>query len=108
RQAAATVRDTGMGIEADMLPCLFDVFAQADRSLERTRGGLGLGLALVKELVELHGGQVEASSQGPGQGAEFTVRLPLEGEPAGLVERTTAPRPMEQRLRVLIVEDNPD
>jgi signal transduction histidine kinase len=76
-----TVRDTGIGIEPQMLPRLFNVFAQADRSLERSRGGLGLGLAVVKGLVELHGGEVSAASEGLGRGAELTVRLPLEAEP---------------------------
>jgi PAS domain S-box-containing protein len=76
-QATVVVRDSGIGITADMMPRLFDIFAQADRSLERSRGGLGLGLALVKGLAELHGGSVGAASDGPGQGATFNVRLPL-------------------------------
>jgi signal transduction histidine kinase len=76
-QAVLTVRDTGMGIEREVLPRLFEPFCQADRSLDRTPGGLGLGLSLVKGLVEMHGGQVGAASAGPGQGAEFRVRLPL-------------------------------
>ena len=77
RQAKVIVHDTGIGITEDMLPRLFDIFAQADRSLERSRGGLGLGLALVKGLVGLHGGTVSAASEGPGRGATFTVVLPL-------------------------------
>jgi signal transduction histidine kinase len=77
-QAVLTVRDTGMGIERDVLPRLFEPFCQADRSLDRTQGGLGLGLSLVKGLAEMHGGHVGAGSAGPGQGAEFWVRLPLE------------------------------
>jgi signal transduction histidine kinase len=77
RQAKVIVQDTGVGITEDMLPRLFDIFAQADRSLERSRGGLGLGLALVKGLVSLHGGTVSAASEGPGRGATFTVLLPL-------------------------------
>src|SRR5262249_18410610 len=80
RQAVLSVRDTGVGIAADLLPRLFDAFAQADRSLDRSQGGLGLGLTLVKGLVELHGGEVHAASAGPGHGAEFTVRLPAEPE----------------------------
>jgi PAS domain S-box-containing protein len=76
-QATLTVRDTGIGIPADTLPLVFDIFAQADSSLERSRGGLGLGLALVKGLVGLHGGTVDAASEGPGTGALFTIRLPL-------------------------------
>jgi signal transduction histidine kinase/DNA-binding response OmpR family regulator len=76
RTAVLSVRDTGIGIEPQMLSSIFDVFVQADRSLERVRGGLGLGLSLVKGLVGLHDGQVLASSAGLGQGAEFVVRLP--------------------------------
>ncbi len=77
RRAVLRVADTGVGIEAGLLRTLFEPFRQADRSLERTKGGLGLGLALVKGLAELHGGEAEARSGGPGQGAEFEVRLPL-------------------------------
>ncbi len=72
-----TVRDTGVGIPSDMLPNIFEMFAQADRSLERSQGGLGIGLALVRGLVRLHGGTVTARSEGPGRGSEFVVRLPL-------------------------------
>jgi signal transduction histidine kinase len=75
--ATVTVHDTGIGITSDMLPQLFDIFAQADRSLERSRGGLGLGLTLVKGLIGLHGGRVTAASEGAGKGATFTIRLPL-------------------------------
>src|SRR6185295_1090065 len=71
-----TVRDTGMGIEPELLPQLFGIFTQADRTLDRSRGGLGLGLALIRGLVELHGGTVSAHSEGVGQGAEFVIRLP--------------------------------
>jgi PAS domain S-box-containing protein len=114
-QAVVTVSDTGIGIEPEMLPRLFDVFAQADRTLARTRGGLGLGLSVVKGLVDLHGGQVAAASKGPGRGAEFTVRLPVEAEPPALAETsalwpTSAATavPLCQRLRVLVVEDQRD
>jgi signal transduction histidine kinase len=78
--AVIAIHDTGIGIAAEMLPRLFDIFMQADISLERSRGGLGLGLALVKGLVGLHGGTVSASSQGPGKGATFTIRLPLAAD----------------------------
>jgi PAS domain S-box-containing protein len=108
RQAALSVRDEGVGIEPEMLPRLFNVFAQADRSLDRTRGGLGLGLALVKGLAELHGGEVEAFSEGPGKGAEFTVRLPLAEEPAALAPKAEAPRRSGERHRILVVEDSKD
>jgi signal transduction histidine kinase len=107
-QAEVAVRDTGIGIGPDMLPRLFETFAQADRSLERSKGGLGLGLALVKGLAELHGGEVRAASAGPGCGAEFTVRLPVEPEPAALSEMPAGPRRTAKHLRVLVVEDNRD
>jgi CheY-like chemotaxis protein len=71
------VRDTGFGIAADVLPRVFDLFTQADHTLERAQGGLGIGLTLVKRLVELHGGSVAAHSEGQGRGSEFVVRLPL-------------------------------
>ena len=81
RQAVLKVRDTGIGMTPETLADLFQPFRQADHSLERSRGGLGLGLAVVKGLVELHGGEVSAASEGLGRGAELTVRLPLEAEP---------------------------
>src|SRR5207248_11415455 len=77
RQAVLTVRDTGVGIDPAFLPRIFESFMQADRTVGRSRGGLGLGLALVKGLVELHGGEVRAASGGPGTGADGTVTLPL-------------------------------
>jgi PAS domain S-box-containing protein len=76
-QARLTVRDNGTGIGPDLLPVVFDLFTQGSRTLDRAQGGLGLGLALVRKLVELHGGQVAAASAGPGQGSTFTVSLPL-------------------------------
>jgi PAS domain S-box-containing protein len=81
-QVSVVVRDTGIGIPTDALPLIFDMFNQVDRSIERSTGGLGIGLALVRRLVEKHGGTVEAASPGPGQGSTFTVRLPVlvEGE----------------------------
>src|SRR5205807_1370504 len=74
--AVVRVRDTGQGIPADLLPRVFDLFTQGDRPLDRSHGGLGLGLTLVRRLAELHGGTVEARSDGPGRGSEFVVRLP--------------------------------
>src|SRR5439155_23720239 len=76
-EAVVRVRDTGVGIAADVLPRIFDLFVQADRSLSRAQGGLGIGLTLVRTLAELHGGSVRAFSEGPGAGSEFVVRLPL-------------------------------
>jgi PAS domain S-box-containing protein len=76
-RAQLMVRDNGSGIGPDLLPVVFDLFTQGSRTLDRTQGGLGLGLALVRKLVELHGGRVDAASQGPGRGSTFTVRLPL-------------------------------
>jgi signal transduction histidine kinase len=109
------VRDTGLGIPAEMLPRIFDMFTQVDRSLERSQGGLGIGLSLVRGLVELHGGSVAALSAGPGQGSEFQVRLPLlpVGEPEDVREAPTAEAggtaaPPRQTRRVLVVEDHPD
>jgi PAS domain S-box-containing protein len=108
-RAEVAVSDTGVGIEPAMLPRLFEPFSQADRSLERSKGGLGLGLALVKGLVELHGGEARAASDGAGRGATFTFWLPLaaEGwaEEAGTQAGGAAVGP---RRRVLIVEDNSD
>jgi signal transduction histidine kinase len=72
-----TVSDTGKGIKAEFLPCIFDHFRQADASITRRHGGLGLGLSLVKNLVELHGGTVEAASEGEGRGATFKILLPI-------------------------------
>jgi two-component system CheB/CheR fusion protein len=107
-RAALAVTDTGIGIEPEVLPRLFDAFAQADRSLDRRLGGLGLGLALVKGLVELHGGQVRAASAGHGEGAEFTITLPLNPEPAAVGHLPESAPPAPRRRRILVVEDNPD
>jgi signal transduction histidine kinase len=96
--AVVTVRDTGAGIEPEMLPRIFDVFAQADRSLDRSRGGLGLGLSVARGLVELHAGTIEAASDGAGRGAEFTIRLPREPEPAAPAD---GPGPVQAKHLVL-------
>jgi PAS domain S-box-containing protein len=107
-----SVRDNGMGINAELLPHVFDLFSQADRSLDRSQGGLGLGLALVRRIVELHGGRVEARSDGCGKGAEFVVRLPapLGPEPTPLEAAPDAGGAGQRtvKARVLIVEDNVD
>jgi len=79
--AVIRVSDTGIGIPADVLPRVFDMFVQADRAVEKEHGGLGVGLGIVKRLVEMHGGAVEAQSAGPGAGSEFVIRLPVAAEP---------------------------
>jgi PAS domain S-box-containing protein len=107
-QAVIRIADTGSGIDATMLPRLFEPFTQEDRSLDRSRGGLGLGLALAKNLIELHGGTIEAASPGAGHGAEFTIRLPLQAEPGSQREKPQTTPPPRKHLRVLIVEDNRD
>jgi CheY-like chemotaxis protein len=107
-RARLTVRDTGAGIEPEMLGRLFEPFSQADRTLDRSAGGLGLGLAIVRGLARLHGGSVRAESAGLGQGSTFTVTLPAYAEPPALSARPALPRPTAKRLRVLVVEDNQD
>jgi PAS domain S-box-containing protein len=107
------VRDTGMGVDPDLLPHVFDLFTQADRTPDRSQGGLGIGLTLVKRLVELHGGSVEAHSEGLGSGAEFIVRLPAleaSSEPVKkMPARVPVAAPADARsLRILIVDDNVD
>jgi len=107
RTAIIGVRDTGVGISAEALPRLFQPFEQAAETLDRSSGGLGLGLALVKALVKMHGGEVEARSQGLGTGAEFIVRLPLVAGGAADIARSPKPARVSAR-RVLIIEDNVD
>jgi signal transduction histidine kinase/CheY-like chemotaxis protein len=109
-QAVVRVRDTGAGIPADMLPKVFDLFTQVDHTLDRSQGGLGIGLTLVRSLVELHGGSVEAFSQGLGQGSEFVVRLPvLSGEAVPCSQQAGAGSgPGRPRCRILVVDDNVD
>lgn len=105
-QVALHVRDTGMGIPAEVLPHVFDLFAQAERTRASSQDGLGIGLALVRSLVQLHGGSVEAFSEGPGKGSDFVVRLPILRDAP---QRGTAHRvedgPVPSR-RVLVVDDN--
>lgn len=106
--AVVTVRDNGIGIDAALMPRIFDLFAQGERSLDRSQGGLGVGLTLVRRLVELHGGSVTASSAGAGRGAEFEVRLPCL-RVVGEVAQDGAPDPAgASGSRVLVVDDNQD
>jgi len=108
-QVALVVRDTGAGVGPDMLPRLFETFAQADRTLDRSGGGLGLGLAIVKGLAELHGGTATAASDGPGRGSTFTVTVPTRVERPALAGPPPAAPPVAPRpLRVLVVEDHRD
>jgi signal transduction histidine kinase len=116
RDIEITVRDNGIGIVPEVLPCIFDLFTQLDQRGSRPQGGLGIGLALVRQLVEMHGGTVTASSEGPGMGSEFVIRLPLS------IERTADDEPIEQEAkpepppsarpvtqrRILVADDNPD
>ncbi len=104
------VKDTGIGIPPNALQRVFDMFSQVDRSIERTSGGLGIGLALVKGLVTKHDGSVSADSEGPGKGSTFTVTLPMISDAAtagGATETRAASRPIHKR-RVLVVDDNLD
>jgi len=108
--AIIRVIDNGIGIPPDLLPQVFEMFVRADTSLERAQGGLGIGLSLVKRLVEMHEGSVEAVSRGAGLGSEFVVRLPLAKEPATKATVTGEPRsaPAPKSQRILVVDDNED
>jgi signal transduction histidine kinase len=101
------VEDNGVGMDPGLLDRLFEPFSQGERSLDRARGGLGLGLALAKGLIELHDGEIEASSAGPGQGACFTIRLPLTSSPEPAREEA-APDTRGLSRRVVVIEDNVD
>ncbi len=112
-EAVVRVRDNGFGIAPDLLPHVFDLFVQADRSLARSQGGLGLGLSLVRSLVEMHGGTVHASSRGVGAGSEFVVRLPTRAEPVQPAPPRAGRAPVAAAAdagarRILLVEDNLD
>jgi signal transduction histidine kinase/CheY-like chemotaxis protein len=112
-EAVFRVKDAGKGISREMLPRVFDLFTQVDPTLDHSEGGLGIGLSLVKSLVELHGGRVEAHSAGPGEGSEFVVRLPALDESAQVRAEVESPqRPREQAVvpsrRVLLVDDDRD
>ena len=111
-EVVIVVEDSGVGVDPELLPHVFDLFIQADRSLERKQGGLGLGLTLVRRLVEMHGGHVEAASAGPGLGSAFTIRLPCLAaevvEPAPAAEPAEAARPPGPARRILVVDDHQD
>lgn len=109
-QAVLRVRDTGVGIPADLLSGVFDLFTQGQRSIDRSEGGLGVGLTIVKQVVEMHGGRVEAQSAGAGQGSEFVLTLPLNTENSVAQSSPTPGATQEQRpaLRILVVDDNQD
>jgi PAS domain S-box-containing protein len=109
--AEISISDTGVGVEPEFLPFMFDSFRQADSSASRKHGGLGLGLAIVKRLVELHGGQVEARSEGPGRGTTVTLRLPLMALTTAPKSGTTdeeRPAPRLEGVSVLVVDDHAD
>jgi CheY-like chemotaxis protein len=106
---AVTVCDQGIGIEAELLPRVFDLFTQGQRALDRSQGGLGIGLTLARRLAQMHGGTIEATSRGVGQGCEFTLRLPCVGV-SEETEKPAAPQGARhsKRLRILVVDDNQD
>ena len=106
--AVIQVRDDGEGMAAELLPRVFDLFTQASRAGGRTHGGLGIGLYLVRRLVEFHGGSVTASSAGPGQGSVFTARLPLLPAVPTAADPGAAPRPPVTGRKILVVDDNED
>ena len=107
--AVVRIRDTGIGIAADVLPRVFDMFSQAEPILERSSGGLGIGLTLARRLVEMHEGRINVRSHGPGQGTEVEIRLPVAAARDVNVAEAGRPAPTVMRsLRVLIVDDNPD
>jgi signal transduction histidine kinase len=106
-QAVITISDNGEGIAADVLPRVFDLFAQSERTLDRSQGGLGIGLAVVKRLVEMHGGTVQVSSEGVGRGASFEIRLNRVVNEAG-ASSEASPVVSTAKRRILVVDDNRD
>jgi len=106
--AVLRVEDTGAGVSAELLPRVFDLFVQGQTALHRPAPGLGIGLTLVKRLVDLHGGRIEAASEGPGRGSVFTIRFPLRHAPRDAAAAAPVPGRGRVRRRVLIVEDNDD
>lgn len=108
QEAVLTVKDSGMGISPELLPYVFEMFVQGAASLDRAQGGLGIGLALVRQLASLHGGTVSADSAGPGQGSTFVVRLPRIAAPVALPAAALPASRPHRRWRVLLIEDNDD
>jgi PAS domain S-box-containing protein len=112
-RAVVSVRDSGIGMDAELLPRVFDLFMQGERSLDRSQGGLGVGLTIVRSIVELHGGTIRAHSDGLGHGSEFVVSLPLVAsvaqpdDPGASAPATPLARP-QSALRILVVDDNVD
>ena len=106
--AVIAVRDTGIGIAPEMLPRIFELFVQADSSLERSRGGMGIGLTLVKSLVHLHGGSIRAESAGLGMGSEFIITLPLAEAAPGEDHEPAHEDAQVRQLRIVVVDDNTD
>ncbi len=108
-EVVISVKDTGVGIAPDLLPHIFDLFTQAQRTLDRSQGGLGVGLTVVRKVIEMHGGTTEAHSSGLGRGSEFIVRLPALRSPArqAKVPAAKGAQPL-QTWRVLVVDDNAD
>jgi CheY-like chemotaxis protein len=100
------ISDNGIGIPAELLPRIFELFVQGDRTLDRSQGGLGIGLSVVRRLVEMHGGQVIVRSAGMGQGSSFAIRLPLIERPG--TSRREPERVSAAHKRILIVDDNQD
>jgi len=107
-EAVLTVKDSGVGISPELLPRIFDLFVQGATSLDRAQGGMGIGLALVRQLVSLHGGTISAESAGPGQGSTFMIRLPRIAAPAVLPAAALPARTHDRRWRILLIEDNDD
>jgi PAS domain S-box-containing protein len=111
RNIRIAVSDSGIGIQTNLLPTIFEMFSQVDSAIDRSEGGLGIGLALVKGLVSLHGGKVEAASAGPGKGSTFTIELPVNRVHVTSIERPTAvptPPTLGPFGRILVVDDNRD
>ncbi|WP_164708040.1 MEDS domain-containing protein [Paraburkholderia phosphatilytica] len=105
-----SITDTGIGIPANMLSGIFDIFAQVEHAIDRSQGGLGLGLSLARRLVDMHGGSIEARSEGPGRGSTFVIRLPVAEAPPAVaaIEPESARAAIAPRMRVLVVDDNVD